>query len=69
MEIFFGLKNIAVVITILALYDFVSLSRNVISVLAFRSTLLRWIVYVVAVIFFMTEVPVRTSQEFIYFQF
>lgn len=56
-------------IALLAVYDYVSLKKDVLVWIGERKMPVRWCIYVVFIIFLIFNIPVTSGQEFIYFQF
>ena len=53
----------------LAVYDYFSLTHDVISHVSRKRTVIRWLAYVIFIVFAIDAVPLRKTSEFIYFQF
>ncbi|MBR1437859.1 MAG: MBOAT family protein, partial [Synergistaceae bacterium] len=64
-----SLKDVLMVFTVLAAYDYFSLKYDILSRLSSRNIFLRRTVYVLFIIAILTFLPLRRTQEFIYFQF
>lgn len=56
-------------ILLLLVFDYLSLQRDVIAALSEKSSLLRWSIYVLFVIWIILNLPAVETTEFIYFQF
>ena len=56
-------------IGMLLVFDYCSLTRDVLEKLKEKKTAVRWIVYVVFILFLIFNIPATSGQEFIYFQF
>ena len=56
-------------IAVLALYDWVSLKKDVISVISSQKWYIRWPVYVAFVLWLIVMLPYNQTSQFIYFQF
>ncbi len=64
-----GLVKAFLPISLLALYDFVSLSQDVIKWISARSTFLRWSIYLIMIWIIIFGMPESGSSQFVYFQF
>lgn len=56
-------------ILMLAVYDAVSLKKDVINAISSNRTVIRWGIYIVFTLWFILNIPVTDAAEFIYFQF
>ena len=54
---------------LLAIYDYFSLTKDVIQVVSSKGILVRWTIYVLFALWLILNVPAVNSSEFIYFQF
>ena len=63
-----SLANIFVSLTILTVYDFISLKTDIISWLDKRHIFFRWCIYFVIIFYTVLSMPLKPSS-FIYFQF
>lgn len=63
------LVGVIISVGMLLVYDYYSLTVDVLGKLKEKRRLLRWMVYVVFVLFLIFNVPATSGQEFIYFQF
>lgn len=74
IDVYLGMDKLTILgmvisIALLAVYDYVSLKRDVLAWIGKRKTLVRWCIYLVFIIFLIFNIPVTSGQEFIYFQF
>lgn len=60
---------LGIVIAILAVYDYLSLRRDVILAVKKLPLILRWFIYVIILLIVIILSPTDSSKEFIYFQF
>ena len=65
----FGIIYLVAFIFVLAIYDYISLKKNVIQAIGERSILVRWLVYVLLAMIIIFFTPNQSGGEFIYFQF
>lgn len=65
----YDLSFFAVSIILLVTFDYISLKKDVITLLSSNKTVIRWIIYIVFAVWMFLNVPVPYSGEFIYFQF
>lgn len=56
-------------ILILAVYDYLSLKKDVIREISSKKVLLRWAIYVIFIVWLVINIPLNNASEFIYFQF
>ena len=63
------LVGMVISIGLLLVFDYCSLTRDVLEKLKEKKIAIRWIVYVVFVLFLIFNIPATSGQEFIYFQF
>ncbi len=63
------LLGMIISVALLAIYDYMSLKKDVLSCLGKKKAAVRWAIYVVFIIFLIFNIPVTSGQEFIYFQF
>ncbi len=54
---------------ILGLYDYVSLTKDVITCISQKKKMVRWIIYVIFILWILFYIPYVNTTEFIYFQF
>lgn len=54
---------------LLVVYDYLSLKKDVITIISSKKMSLRWVVYVVFVLWMIISIPANNVTEFIYFQF
>jgi len=69
-----GLEKIDLVFLIpslifLLIYDYISLKTDVILLISSKKIFVRWVIYIIIVVWILMMVPVNNSGEFIYFQF
>ena len=64
-----SLKDVLMVFIVLVAYDYSLLKHDIISWLSCRNVFLRRSVYVLFIIVFLMFLPLKRTQEFIYFQF
>ena len=64
-----SLRDVPIVFIVLAAYDYFLLKHDIISWISCRSVFLRRSVYVLFIIVFLMFLPLKRTQEFIYFQF
>lgn len=60
---------IAFILGILFVYDYISLNNDVIEIISKKNIILRWMVYVLGILFIIFFRAVNDTQAFIYFQF
>lgn len=68
----FGLRNapfLAASLALLGSFDYASQKTDVISLLSNKRPVIRWIIYVLLVLWSILNIPTARSTEFIYFQF
>lgn len=63
------LLGLTVSIALLAVYDYISLKKDVLAWVGERKKVIRWCIYVLFILFLIFNVPITSGQEFIYFQF
>lgn len=63
------LFNISISISILLIYDFLSLKYDVIYLIGKTRVYIRWITYIALTFYILFNTPIDTNNEFIYFQF
>ena len=63
------LISIVVSSTVLAVYDYVSLTKDVIAAISSKKVIIRWAIYCLFVLWVILRIPSNSSPEFIYFQF
>lgn len=67
---FFKTTLLTISLIILAGYDYSAINRDVIKAISSRKTIIRWIIYIVFVVWVVMNIPYNNaSAEFIYFQF
>ena len=63
------LVGMVISIGLLTVFDYCSLTKDVLGKLKEKKKAVRWIVYVIFILFLIFNVPATSGQEFIYFQF
>ena len=63
------LIGMVISVGMLAVFDYYSLTMDVLEKLKEKKLVVRWIVYVVFILFLIFNIPATSGQEFIYFQF
>ena len=63
------LLYLSVSLLLLFVYDYFALRKDVINAISSKSTIVRWMVYCLFIIWIIMNVPIGNSAEFIYFQF
>lgn len=63
------LFSIAASSTVLAVFDYVSLKKDVISTVSSKKAITRWAIYCLFVLWLIIRIPSNSSPQFIYFQF
>lgn len=56
-------------ILILAIYDYISIKKDVIRRISSKTMIVRWMAYILFAVWLVMNIPVNNSAEFIYFQF
>ncbi len=57
------------IIGVLLIYDYIAMKKDVIEIISSKSTVTRWCVYVIAILFVIFFRAINQTQAFIYFQF
>lgn len=76
---YFGLKKIGIwnidllfivlSLLLLIIFDYTSLKKDVILLISSKRLIVRWIIYILFIIWIIVNIPANNSAEFIYFQF